>query len=414
MKKITTSFFVLFAFLISAYAADFTVTGSFPSNNWVNNAADYKMTEIGTSGVYSLEKTLPAGTYEYKVFNTGTWTGPDGSVNRVFTLSSSKTVKFYAKLDNSTIRFFCDAQQLYAIGSSVGGWAKGNMKALTNAGTEATYTADVIAGDFKIVSLDKNSAIVWNDITPANLAVSGTGNYTLKLDYSTFSASATSNGTVLPSISTVGNSYIFVGADPLTAQWYNGSATFQSGSFNGLNLGSVTSPIYIGGEITTTPVLSGVTAKLNYQIDNLTAKEIVLPFNSNDGTTSSKWKSTTGVNVFTGYSLTIGQAYSLKIWFSATDGTSTLYDSNNSNNYVATFTYDLGTGYNENFNNKVKIITNNNSIVATFNGQAEIQLYTTTGQLIRSAVVSNEFTESVKSGAYILRFNGESHKVIIK
>ena len=38
------------------FAADLTVTGSFPGNSWNNANAEYKMTEIGTTGVYSLEK----------------------------------------------------------------------------------------------------------------------------------------------------------------------------------------------------------------------------------------------------------------------------------------------------------------------------------------------------------------------
>ena len=56
----------------------------------------------------------------------------------------------------------------------------------------------------------------------------------------------------------------------------------------------------------------------------------------------------------------------------------------------------------------------NGKLTAKFTGMANIQLFTMTGQLVRSDVFTNEFTQSVKSGAYILRINGESHKVIIK
>jgi hypothetical protein len=58
------------------FAVNLTVTGNFPGNSWNNSNPDYLMTEIGTTGVYMLEKILPAGTMSLKVFNTGTWEGP--------------------------------------------------------------------------------------------------------------------------------------------------------------------------------------------------------------------------------------------------------------------------------------------------------------------------------------------------
>ncbi|MDD3321112.1 MAG: hypothetical protein PHS59_06685 [Paludibacter sp.] len=416
MKKITLLFFAIIMANLLSFGADFTVTGNF--NDWNNSAAEYKMTEIGTSGVYSLEKTLSAGTYEYKVFNTGTWTGPDekdGIDNRIFTLTAETAVTFYAKLNEGLILFFCDAQQLYVIGSIVGGWTTTEFKAMTNSTTETIYTADVIGGNFKIVSLDKNGAIVWSDITPADQAISGTGNYTIKLDYTTFTVTATKNSEI-SSIATLGNSLIYIGQDPdpASAQWYNGSSTVQTTNFNAKDLGSVTTPIYIGAEITTTPVLNGVSAKMYYQIDDLTIKEIILPLNSSDGTTSSKWKSTTGVNVFTGYSLTKAQTYSLKVWFSATDGTNTLWDSNNSANYIATFTYDLGTGNNENYKNSTSVYSINNSIEARFDGKAQVKLFAINGQLIYSANLENEFSFIVNSGAYLVNINDKTHKVIVR
>lgn len=61
----------------------------------------------------------------------------------------------------------------------------------------------------------------------------------------------------------------------------------------------------------------------------------------------------------------------------------------------------------------MEIITVNGTINARFDGTAQVQLYTFTGQLVRSAVVSNQFIEVVKSGAYLLRINGKTHKVIV-
>ena len=396
------------------FAADLTVTGSFPGNSWNNANAEFKMTEIGTTGVYSLEKTLPAGTYEFKVFYSGTWNGPSAGDNRVFTLASEKTVKFYAK-DNggSTTRFFCDAQELYVIGAAVGGWDVASMKLMTNTAAEAAYTADVVAGGYKIVVKDKNSNIVWNDITPSDQSVSSTGNHTFKLDFAAFTVTATANGQTTPSLSCLSNSFITVGQDMNTAAWYNANSTAQAENFNAKNLGSISSPLYIGGEITTAPVLDGVTVKMFCQIDELAITEIPLVWISNNGTTSSKWQTAAGTDIFSGYTLAKGTAYKLKIWFNATHGTTTLWDSNNMANYVADFTYDI-TSKVGNQNVSINISGANRNVKATFNGEAQVELFTLSGQLIRNAKVANEFSQAVSAGAYILRINGTAHKVLVK
>lgn len=396
------------------FAADLTVTGSFPGNSWNNANAEFKMTEIGTTGVYSLEKTLPAGTYEFKVFYSGTWNGPSAGDNRVFTLASEKTVKFYAK-DNggSTTRFFCDAQELYVIGAAVGGWDVASMKLMTNTAAEAAYTADVVAGGYKIVVKDKNSNIVWNDITPSDQSVSSTGNHTFKLDFAAFTVTATANGQTTPSLSSLSNSFITVGQDMNTAAWYNANSTAQAENFNAKNLGSISSPLYIGGEITTAPVLDGVTVKMFCQIDELAITEIPLVWISNNGTTSSKWQTAAGTDIFSGYTLAKGTAYKLKIWFNATDGTTTLWDSNNMANYVADFTYDITSAI-DNQNSSLKLSGSNHNVKATFNGEAQVELFTLSGQLIRNAKVANEFSQAVSAGAYILRINGTAHKVLVK
>lgn len=396
------------------FAADLTVTGSFPGNSWNNANAEFKMTEIGTTGVYSLEKTLPAGTYEFKVFYSETWNGPSAGDNRVFTLASEKTVKFYAK-DNggSTTRFFCDAQELYVIGAAVGGWDVASMKLMTNTAAEAAYTVDVVAGGYKIVVKDKNSNIVWNDITPSDQSVSSTGNHTFKLDFAAFTVTATANGQTTPSLSSLSNSFITVGQDMNTAAWYNANSTAQAENFNAKNLGSISSPLYIGGEITTAPVLDGVTVKMFCQIDELAITEIPLVWISNNGTTSSKWQTAAGTDIFSGYTLAKGTAYKLKIWFNATDGTTTLWDSNNMANYVADFTYDITSAI-DNQNSSLKLSGSNHNVKATFNGEAQVELFTLSGQLIRNAKVANEFSQAVSAGAYILRINGTAHKVLVK
>jgi len=413
MKKIITLFFSILIANVLAYAVDLTVTGNFPDNSWNNANASYKMTEIGTTGIYSLEKTLPAGTYEYKVFFSGTWNGATDGDNRTFVLTTEKTVKFYAKSNGTTISFLSDAQNIYVIGAAVGGWDAASMKLMTNSATAAEYTADVVAGNCKIVVKDKNNAIVWNDITPADQNIGGTGNYTIKVDFATLSFSATANNPVVPHISKISNSYIFVGQNPATATWYNGSATFQTESFNSKNLGSVTSPIYLGGEVLTEPVLDGVTATMHYQIDDLAVKDVNLPFDSNNETLNTKWKSTTGTNVFDGYTLTKSQTYSLKVWFSATDGTVTQWDSNNMANYVATFIYDVQTAT-KNTTSLSPVIVRDGYLNMTFAERTNVEIISLNGQTIESGNFTGRFVKQLNNGLYIVKINGNSQKVIIK
>ena len=394
------------------FALNLTVTGNFPGNSWNNSNPDYLMTEIGTTGVYMLEKTLPAGTYEFKIINTGTWNGPGVTDNRQMKLTAEKAVKFYAKMHGSQILFFSDAQEIYVIGSAVGGWTLANAKLMTNNAADATYTADVVGGEYKLIVKNNKGAIVWGDITPSNMTVAANGNHTIKLDYASFAVTATANGSTTPALSAVSNSYIFVGQSPESATWYNGSATDQTENFNGKNLGSVTTPIYLGAEITTEPVLEGVVVRMFYQINVLTVKEVLLPHNSDNGTTSSKWKSTSGTNVFADYSLTKGETYQLKVWFNATQGATTLWDSNNNANYIATFTYDLGTGT-EKLTENFRIMTND-GLKVVLNSKSLVELYTTNGQKVHSGVYENEFSIRPKSGIYMLKVNGETVKVAIR
>ena len=243
--------------------------------------------------------------------------------------------------------------------------------------------------------------------------MSSTGNHTFKLDFAAFTVTATANGQTTPSLSSLSNSFITVGQDMNTAAWYNANSTAQAENFNAKNLGSISSPLYIGGEITTAPVLVGVTVKMFCQIDELAITEIPLVWISNNGTTSSKWQTAAGTDIFSGYTLAKGTAYKLKIWFNATDGTTTLWDSNNMANYVADFTYDITSAI-DNQNSSLKLSGSNRNVKATFNGEAQVELFTLSGQLIRNAKVANEFSQAVSAGAYILRINGTAHKVLVK
>lgn len=321
-------------------------------------------------------------------------------------------MKFYAKMNGSQILFYSDAQEIYVIGDIVGGWELAHAKLMTKNAADATYTADVVGGNYKLIVKDKNGTIVWNDITPNNMTVTASGNHTIKLDFASFAATATANGSTTPALSAISNSYIFVGQSPESATWYNGSATFQAENFSGKNLGSVTTPVYLGAEITTAPVLEGVVVKMFIQVNDLAVKEVVLPHNSDNGTESSKWKSTTGTNVFADYSLVRGETYQLKVWFNANQGETTLWDSNNSANYVASFTYDLGTDV-EMLKNDFKIMTND-GLRVILGSKSIVELYNINGQKIHSEVYENEFVFKHENGIYLLKINGVAVKVAIR
>jgi hypothetical protein len=112
--------------------------------------------------------------------------------------------------------------------------------------------------------------------------------------------------------------------------------------------------------------------------------------------------------------LTKNTTYKLHVWaknWGTGQGDSWL--SNGGANYVATFTTDNTTGVNQT-SNAIKVYSEKNTLNARFSGQAHIELYSITGQQLKSVVVNDEFSEIVRPGVYLLRINGESHKVLVK
>lgn len=63
--------------------------------------------------------------------------------------------------------------------------------------------------------------------------------------------------------------------------------------------------------------------------------------------------------------------------------------------------------------NKLNISTKDGAIHLVFDGEKQVDLYNLNGQLIRSTTVANHFTQAVKNGAYLLRIDGQAHKVIV-
>ena len=141
----------------------------------------------------------------------------------------------------------------------------------------------------------------------------------------------------------IGNSYIVA-----NGTWYNASGTGQTaGAFHDKNLGSITS-LTLGGEIQTYGQTSGTNnpAKMHYQISGKNAAYITLYWfkyqNNNNFFHSNSNGSTSSNNAFASKTIDISSLtpgdYTLSVWFEQPDGSQ--WDSNNSNNYVASFTID--------------------------------------------------------------------------
>ncbi|VBB48073.1 hypothetical protein TRIP_D440091 [uncultured Paludibacter sp.] len=114
-------------------------------------------------------------------------------------------------------------------------------------------------------------------------------------------------------------------------------------------------------------------------------------------------------------SLTAGKSYILHVWAKSWNGEDggDLWLTNNGNNYKVSFVKSVSTGINEP-DSSLKLSGENGKITAYFEGTAKVELYSATGQLIRSVKVTNVFSEAVKTGIYLLRINGTTHKVIVK
>ncbi len=74
----------------------------------------------------------------------------------------------------------------------------------------------------------------------------------------------------------------------------------------------------------------------------------------------------------------------------------------------------LNTSTIESNKNETNISGVNGLIAAHFIGIAHVELFNATGQLIRSVTATNQFTQSVKNGIYLLRINGQTHKILVQ
>ena len=92
---------------LSTDPGDWTIAGDF--SGWGNANVDWAMSSAG-SGIYTLTKTIEAGTYYYKAVVTGSWDSisMDGrnvnTANAMLELTEESAVTFYVDSLNGTIK----------------------------------------------------------------------------------------------------------------------------------------------------------------------------------------------------------------------------------------------------------------------------------------------------------------------
>ena len=143
-------------------------------------------------------------------------------------------------------------------------------------------------------------------------------------------------------LSWIGDSYIYdAGADT----WYRASGTdtwATGGAFQDHNFGIVSS-LFLGGQAQTWDRPYGTTVTMFYEVflQGSTSqggpKNMDMPWKEQAGN-NDKWENVTGTNVAAG--LAPDTDYTVAVWFNAEnskDGGTTVWDSNNSANYIASF-----------------------------------------------------------------------------
>jgi len=100
-------------------------------------------------------------------------------------------------------------------------------------------------------------------------------------------------------------------------------------------------------------------------------------------------------------------------WITANGNQTAAYVPATTTGYKATFSVSSTSGVELKKVPSLKISTKTGIINASFEGTAQVELYTINGQLIRSVKAESQFSEAVNKGAYILRVNGDTHKVLV-
>lgn len=118
--------------------------------------------------------------------------------------------------------------------------------------------------------------------------------------------------------------------------WFNCSATWgAAGNFSGYNFGSVYS-LTLGGQVQTYHQDNAshptMTVNMGYGVDETTWDSVSLPWLS-FGSNNDTWENMAGEDIVAATGTGGGGTHSVEVYFSATDGTTTVYDNNTGANY---------------------------------------------------------------------------------
>lgn len=199
-------------------------------------------------------------------------------------------------------------------------------------------------------------------------------------------------------ISWIGNSFVTIGGSE-SGTWYKASNTDASfNQFDGADIGDFSESILAGGEAQVYPkTAQGVS--MGYMIDGGTPNYITLPKTDEIGN-NSKHYAEESVDIS---ELSVGE-HTIAVWFKAERDETTIWDSNNSNNFVANFT-KISTGISNITDNNYAVCINDG--VITVKGIDNFEVYSITGQ-------KQNHNSPLQKGAYIVKVKNSSQKVVIR
>jgi hypothetical protein len=383
------------------------------------------------SDIYKKVFTLPIGDYEYQVvFADGTGTQGEASawtIGRPFSIAEEKAVVFRAKIVNGYIRFLCDAQDLYFsnttnyVGASLLPEAdetgnvqfyftysnyKGKLEAcLFPQGNTTQFVADVLPAKGKYDFNGANGKVKWLlSYNRHTLTYEGVKKIVTLLDTDLVD---TGDGLIpadelLPDLGTYSNS---------TPLLLSGGTTSVSARIGIDELGGAEKENNL---LKIAPI--DIEAKMYYNIYDADSIEVISEGNNiltteaeiETATYQTVWTLDTPIDVTDGLS---NGAYTLNIWYETVCHTDTV----KSDIYTTAFSV-----YNENvttglqdLNSNMKILVQNNTINVNLEDKASIKLFSVSGNLIFQSVTDN-LSQSLQSGIYILQVNEKSYKVSVK
>lgn len=468
MKKLLTLCCAL-SFVWSA-SADMYLRGDMSNPSWSVDAT-CQMTQNTTYGFFHLAKPVTAG-YKWWKGSDGTASSYIGSARKME--FAAQTYDFYARTQGADV--VCSASDFYLVGDNFGWTVsaanKMTLQGTTLTITKNMGTTPV--GNYKIVDVDEYGAIAWGSLMDASAAAntsSLTGAVTISFDFATWSFAATQ--AVTP---TVTMSVDKISAEQgqtinFTAETVNVTspsfvwqmATSATGTYTSFG-GSLASQAYVcatsGTLYVKVDVYQGTTLVLTSDVKTITISGTRTPAVVGLLTATSSWDimSITSTNKFVtsdnltwtlttttsaetsrvfkllSAETTYAWANDITAYITTFDGVERLGDGNlsptitlvtgeqieltlvrtsiNSDVYALTLQgRGLPDALTDVDRKAVRIYTTADALCVVTNEESTIEVYTVAGVLI-DQTVTNFYNKVVPIGAYLIRVNGITYKVM--